>query len=244
MNQKKSHLKWLLILGISFSFLTWFLTFRDIYNFIPEVNVGNHRLTPSQSKQLDATNIYTLFGNGTNFVYFTIQTNIMLGLGFIVAFFIKNKKVQTLLISVLVMDITVVMVVFWTMIAPFLVWFYLWFSIENVILHGVIPIIAIIFWFKYKKEKIDYKWWWISLIYPVIYLFMLLGLYYYPSQQIAVYPFSHFNEPMFWKLSKVWVIILDILIFLGIGAIFAALYVFVIWTTRQKWSNNVWSKNS
>lgn len=208
-----------------------FLILRDLLKFLPEINLTGQRLTPQQQEIADQVNITGYFGKGAYFVYFTIQNNLLVSSVFIIASFIKNDKIKTYLLSLAVSYIFVVMVIFWTMIAPYLIWFLLWFLIGNIIFHAVVPILSITVWLLIKKEKLEYKYWYICLIYPILYLISLFLLYYVPPVHLGVYPMTNFNNPLFLNLGVVSSTLINFSMIFALTFAFSMAYLLTIRST-------------
>ena len=226
--------KLLFISGFWMLAIVIFLTTRDLFHFFPEINLTNESLSEHQLEMLGQVNVTGYFGKGAYFMYFTVQNNLLVSLGFLIASFIKDKILRTQILAILVSYITVVMFIFWTMISPYLVWFWLWFLITNVVYHAVIPLTSIIIWLIIKKERLEYKKWYICLIYPISYLILLLMLYYIPEERLGVYPMTNFDNPLFLNLNKTITIIINVAMVIALSFTFTMSYLLMIYSTRRK----------
>ncbi|WP_454060455.1 Pr6Pr family membrane protein [Elizabethkingia ursingii] len=134
------------------------------------------------------------------FSFFTILTNILVALYFSITFFSRNKSVSLInapgTLTFLTIYITVVGLVYQVALR------HLWHPqgiqrLVDELLHSVIPILVILFWYLYEPKKnlkysLAIKW----LSYPLIYFIYILlrgnqsGFYPYPFVDVSVLGFA------------------------------------------------------
>jgi hypothetical protein len=104
---------------------------------------------------------------GLNYIYFTTQSNLLLIIVSSLYLFKKDKpKWLPNLAFIALINIFVTGVVFHVLLTPFMARV----SFLNHMLHTVNPVIYILFYFLISPEKIIPKKFYISLIYPLIYM--------------------------------------------------------------------------
>jgi len=106
---------------------------------------------------------YTLI---THF-YFTTQSNILITIVAIL-FLFKQKKGQgfTILSFISLINITVTGIVFHILLTPYMSHV----SVLNHVLHTINPLLYIMFYYLVLSDHLEIKKFWVSLIYPLIYM--------------------------------------------------------------------------
>lgn len=190
------------------------------------------------------------FGNLSSIFYFTYQSNLLFGFVLLSYVLTRSKKKFQLLFATTTM-ITVVLIVFWTVIA----WHINFSSFENLLstatVHFLNPILAIIslFWFR-KDYQISTKGMLLASIYSFAYLIFCALLYVFTVKQwlsktythngdiiyfytgVTIYPFLNFLHPFFYSGGSMFVlfllnlimIVLSFLMPYGIGRVFIKLF--------------------
>ncbi|OPC29187.1 Pr6Pr family membrane protein [Elizabethkingia miricola] len=157
------------------------------------------------------------------FSFFTILTNILVALYFSITFFSRNKSVSLInapgTLTFITIYITVVGLVYQVALR------HLWQPqgiqrLVDELLHSVIPILVILFWYLYEPKKnlkysLAIKW----LSYPLIYFIYILlrgnqsGFYPYPFVDVSVLGFAgviqnaFFLSLFFFGLSSAFIFI-------------------------------------
>jgi hypothetical protein len=145
--------------------------------------------------------------------YFTIQSNFLALFYFLLIFLNKinprkNKK-SLIFEGIVLINLIVTVIIYWTLIAPFLNLlsnYYLF--IENILLHAIVPSLFFIFFiyrlFILKNQKcfIEYKEFWKFLIYPIFYLIISILLYYITRiDYVYVKKYTFINEKLATKFK-------------------------------------------
>lgn len=190
------------------------------------------------------------FGNFSALFYFTYQSNLLFGFILLSYVLSKNRKKFQLLFAATSMT-TVVLIVFWTVIA----WHIDFSSFEGLFssatVHFLNPILAIVslFWFR-KDYQVSTKGMLLSSIYSFAYLIFCALLYAFTVKQwlsktythngdiiyfytgVTIYPFLNFLHPFFYSGGSMFVlfllnlimIVLSFLMPYGLGKMFIKLF--------------------
>jgi hypothetical protein len=146
-------------------------------------------------------------------IYFTIQSN-FIALGAIILVFLKLNKWTKYIFICATSYITLTMIIFWTVLSWIMPWNNLYFTLEQVWLHALNPLLTIAIFFLIRKTLtikskgiIGF-----SLIYPFCYLIMSVILYVTIfNQKINIYPFLLFKNPFWLDIKLGWAVLVDIM---------------------------------
>lgn len=188
-------------LSLLFTSIAWFAVIAQYYLMI------ENRVTPILETSIRF------------FSFFTILTNLLVAIYFSLSLLKKKNVDKPGTLTAVTVYITIVCMVYQIILRP--IWKPTGIQmIVNELLHSIIPILVIIFWYLYEEKttltyKLLLKW----LIYPFIYLLFIL----FRGSFSNFYPYPFVNVENL-GLSKVLTnSALLMLLFIGISALFIKL---------------------
>ena len=107
------------------------------------------------------------------FLYFTTQSNLLLTITLLLFLLKKHdKKIVNYLAFITLVNILITAIVFHTLLVPYMTNI----NFMHHVLHTINPILYVIFYFIFFDYKIPINKFWISLIYPLIFMFLVYVL--------------------------------------------------------------------
>jgi len=101
------------------------------------------------------------------FLYFTTQSNLLITIAVLLFIFKKNdKKFYPYFAFISLVNISITALIFHVILVPYMT------QVDFIqhVLHTINPILYIIFYFVFFRQHLDVKKFWISLIYPLLFL--------------------------------------------------------------------------
>ncbi|UWD34580.1 MAGa3780 family membrane protein [Mesomycoplasma molare] len=202
----------------------------------------------SLSAKTKTLKMEVVFQNASPLFYFTNQSNIFLGLTFILVACFPNMQYRKMLFSATSI-ITITFLIYWTLIAFTSDWTKVYNSIVSLITHFLNPVLGFIgLWLIRKSVVVDNKLLFNTSLYVFVY-FMFAFILYFSSYSyfkdeykdgVVIYSFLNFTKPFFYKGGNIILIIfLDIFSF--IAGIFIPISLSLFWkfTYKIKYDKNI-----
>ncbi|MGZ9413370.1 MAGa3780 family membrane protein [Mycoplasma sp. Z386] len=204
------------------------------------------KFSPSVAQVGKAIKMQVIFKNASSLIYFTYQSNFLLGVVLILlAANRKSTKIKRWLFAATTL-ITITFIIYWALISYTNDWTNVYGSIVSLITHLINPILGFIALFLIRKSlTIDNKLLFHTSLYVFGYFLFAFILYfasyaYYAKEYndgVVIYTFLNFTKPFFYKGGNIAVVIfLDILMF--IIALFIPMTLGLFWKAVYRISYN------